>query len=101
VIGVLHFAAATVFLVVLAGMSIFLFTKSGGTQTPQKRRRNRVYVACGIIILLSISVIPLGKLFLSARAERATSFTFWAEAIAIASFGVSWLVKGEAILKDQ
>ena len=26
---------------------------------------------------------------------------FWLEAIAIVAFGVSWLTKGEAILKDQ
>jgi hypothetical protein len=101
VIGVIHFAAATVFLVVLACMSIFLFTRSGGAPTPEKRQRNRIYVACGIIILVSISVIPVGKLFLSSNVERATSFTFWAEAIAIVAFGVSWLVKGEAILKES
>jgi hypothetical protein len=26
---------------------------------------------------------------------------FWLESIAIVAFGISWLTKGEAILKDQ
>ncbi len=100
VIGYLHFGAATVFFVILALMSLFLFTKSEPKPTPEKKRRNKVYVACGIVILLCIAFIAAGKILLSASFERATSFVFWAEAVAVVAFGVSWLVKGEAILKD-
>ena len=32
---------------------------------------------------------------------RDTRAVFWLEALAIVAFGVSWLVKGEAILKDR
>jgi hypothetical protein len=100
VIGYLHFGAAAVFFVILALMSLFLFTKSEPIPTPEKKRRNRIYVACGIVILLCIALIAVGKLLLSTDFERETSFVFWAEAVAVIAFGLSWLVKGEAILKD-
>ncbi|HEX6745839.1 MAG TPA: hypothetical protein VF092_00890 [Longimicrobium sp.] len=99
-VGYIHFGAATMFFVILAVMSIFLFTKSEPHPTPEKKQRNRVYVACGVIIVLCLVLIAAGKLFLGDDVERATSFVFWGEAVAIVAFGVSWLVKGEAILKD-
>jgi hypothetical protein len=101
VIGYLHLAAASVFFVILAAMSLFLFTRSGPTQTREKRQRNRVYVACGIIILASLVAIVAGRLLLGAGFARTTSLLFWAESVAIVAFGVSWLVKGEVILKDS
>jgi hypothetical protein len=101
VIGSLHFAAATVFFLTLAAMSLFLFTKSGPTRTREKRQRNRVYVACGVIILASLVAIVAGRLLLGPGFGPAPTLLFWAESVAIIAFGVSWLVKGEVILKDS
>lgn len=101
-VGTLHFVSAAVFFVTLAVMSLFLFTKSDQpVPTPRKRHRNRVYVACGVVILACIALIVAGKLFFSDEWGRRTSFMFWLESVAVIAFGISWLVKGEVVLGDN
>ena len=51
-------------------------------------------LAC--IALIAVAALPPIKAMVEQLAPR-----FWLEAIAIEAFGVSWLTKGEAILKDQ
>lgn len=100
-VGVVHFTAAAIFFVTLAVMSLFLFTR---TDKPapgaQKRKRNKVYVTCGVLILLSIAAIVIGKLSLSEAVEQRTSFVFWLETVAVMAFGTSWLTKAELIFGD-
>jgi hypothetical protein len=85
----LHLAAAAVFFVVLAGMSFFLFTQTGGNPTSQKLNRNTIYRVCGLTMMLCVVFAGMG------------GSLFWMESVAVVAFGVSWLVKGEAILEDQ
>jgi hypothetical protein len=103
IVGYVHFAAAAVFFVVLAYLSYFRFTRTdpAAAPTPRKIQRNRIYRVCGVIIVLCIAGIALGSLVLDADQERATSFLFWFEAIAVMAFGVSWLTKGEMIRPDR
>src|SRR5688572_30364792 len=99
-----HFGAAAVFFVILAVMSLFLFTRTAGTKsmmTDQKRQRNVVYRACGITILVCIGVIAIGKLAFSDALGESTPLVFWCEAIAVMAFGLSWLTKAEVILADR
>ncbi len=91
----------------LAFFALILFTKSapGVEPTPQKRARNRIYRLCGWAIVASIAVIAITKAaqgFLDVTLLPAQS-VFWLESVAVIAFGVSWLVKGEAlgILVDQ
>ena len=102
-VGYIHFGAALAFFVLLAVMSLtrFTLTDPGSPPTRRKEARNRVYRACGIVILLSLVGIAAAKLLLDAQAERTSSFVFWFETIAVMAFGVSWLTKGEAILEDH
>jgi hypothetical protein len=51
-------------------------------------------LAC--IVLIVVAALPPIKAIVERLEPR-----FWLEAIAIVAFGVSWLTKGEAILKDQ
>jgi formate hydrogenlyase subunit 3/multisubunit Na+/H+ antiporter MnhD subunit len=101
----LHYLSAAIFLFSLAMMSIFLFTRSNKTarqRTPEKRRRNRIYRTCGVIMLLAMLVIVAGKLkWINPVYYSNHHFTFWMETIAIESFGVSWLIKGKAWMKDK
>ena len=97
-----HLASATCFLLLLACMSYFLFTKSDkspGKRTPRKRQRNRVYRVCAITIV--ICLILLAIYFLADTGQFPSATVFWLEVIALWAFGFSWLVKGETILKDR
>jgi hypothetical protein len=100
-VSYVHFTAAVIFFVILAYMSLFLFTISTKpSQTPQKLRRNKVYVFCGITILVCIGVIAIGKFFLSDSVGR-TIYVFVFESIAVITFGFSWLTKAEVLLGDR
>jgi hypothetical protein len=105
VIGVIHFIFAGLFFITLAYFSLGLFTKTDPTRTPtpQKLMRNRVYVVCGYTILAAIALIAI---YIVLPSEIRTYLdqikpVFWLESIAVVAFGISWLVKGEAILQDE
>jgi hypothetical protein len=96
-----HYVSAGIFFVLMAYMSLFLFTKSGPQPTPQKLKRNKVYKACGYTMLVAMALIPcllipgIPQSFLNYRPE------FWFESLVLIPFGISWLVKGEGLLKDK
>ncbi len=99
----LHFGAAGFFLICLAIFCLKLFTKSNvppDQWSPDKKLRNRIYRICGWIILAMVALL-LGFKFLlpgtGAAWDAGWNFTFWAESVAVWAFGVSWLVKGEAL----
>lgn len=105
IIGYVHFFFATAFFVTLIYFSLVLFTKTDPRKNPTRRKlqRNKVYRACGIVMAICIGLAALHALLLTLGVTVLNWFSllFWLEAIAIVAFGVSWLVKGEAILKDQ
>ena len=96
-----HFASAVGLFLVLAYFSLVLFVKSSGNPTPQKLMRNRVYRACGVIMLVCIALIGLCYTVLSTPSFLSAKPVFWLESLALWAFGFSWFVKGEAILKDR
>jgi hypothetical protein len=100
IISILHYVTSAIFFVILALMSIFLFTKSKGTMTSMKKQRNRVYRVCGIVIFVSVAGIPIAGLDGIWEHIKFLKPTFTLETIALIAFGVSWLTKGEAILGD-
>lgn len=102
IVGKVHFISATIFFLTLAVMSLFLFTISTKpAMTDEKRDRNKVYVVCGVTMVVCIVLIAAGKFFMSAEWNDQTSFMFWLESIAIVAFGISWLTKAEVILADR
>ncbi len=106
----IHFTSAALFFLTLAYMSIFLFTISKPQNndkslsdilpkpTKQKLLRNKIYVICGIMIIVSLLVIFLYQknIFTSNL-----PITFIFESIALFAFGFSWLVKGETLFGDK
>lgn len=100
----LHYTAAALFFICLSVMSLFIFTKSD--KTPKKRGlkkkiRNRIYRTCGVLILLSLFIIfAAHKDIIPSSFYGNFPLTFWMEALAIESFGFSWLIKGETLFKD-
>ncbi len=105
IIGKIHLAFAAAFFLMLAYFSLFLFTKTDSKKpmTPTKRRRNQVYRTCGITIVVSIILIVLLAVLPSdiENAVRELNPVFWLESVAVVAFGLSWLTKGEAILREQ
>ncbi|GAA4469344.1 DUF998 domain-containing protein [Nemorincola caseinilytica] len=102
-----HYVSAAIFFVMLAYISLVLFTRSDHKKRaymPRKKKsRNNIYIGCGITILVAICLI-----FFLGRAKgdteqwvTANHIVFWLEWVGLAAFGTSWLVKGELILKDN
>jgi hypothetical protein len=102
-IGGIHLTFAALLFLTLAYFSLMLFTETDPNKTPtrQKLKRNVVYRVSGYIMLACIALIAVAALPpIKSLVERFEP-RFWLESIAIVAFGISWLTKGEAILKDQ
>ncbi len=106
-----HYLSAAALFSVLSYFSLCLFTKSVNnfsifsnsgdfSGTPEKKGRNRIYVACGLIMLVCIILIGLCKWFLEDTAIAGIKPVFWLELFALWAFGFSWFVKGETLWKD-
>jgi hypothetical protein len=119
--GLIHFSSAIGLFLTLSFFSLFLFTK--GTESPQdfrgtissfrfgaiksnapekrqKKKRNRVYVICGLIILGCIITLSLYYAFWQKSVLSSIKPVFWLETIMVWAFGFSWLVKGETLWRD-
>ncbi len=99
--GYLHLTSATLFFCVLIYFSLFLFTITKNP-TPQKKKRNIIYRVCGYTMLGCILLIGVYILVLRGKVAWLDNSdpVFWFEAIALWAFGISWLTKGEVLLKD-
>ena len=102
-IGDIHLSCAALFYLTVAFISIALFTKTSAenSPTPQKLQRNAVYRSCGYAILACISAILVIELLPNKASLEKFTPVFWLESVASIAFGVSWLIKGETILKDE
>jgi hypothetical protein len=100
--GYCHFAFASVMFSALIVMALWLFRKTDPAAEPTrvKRLRNWVYLVCGIVMLVSLSLAGIVSLPFAAALNSANP-VFWLETVAIVAFGISWLVKGQAILHDK
>jgi hypothetical protein len=103
-IGYFHQGFAGLFFFTLIYYSLFLFTKTHprGRPTRRKLQRNLVYRVCGIAMAVCILLMTIYTFLPDAAAAPLKRYhpIFWLETIAILSFGVSWLTKGQAILQD-
>jgi hypothetical protein len=99
-----HFLSAALFLLSLAAMSFFLFTKSDkpvGERGTRKVLRNRIYRFCAVMMLAGVAVIAANALgWISEEVFTRYHLTFWMETLAVEAFGFSWLVKGGTVFPD-
>ena len=86
-----HYVSAVVLFVAFILFAIWLFRKSNvprrGDRPLEKRRRDDICLACGIIMIASV-LWAASSMFTHAP-------IFLPESIAIIAFAVSWLTKGE------
>lgn len=95
-----HYYCAACFMVTLAFISLFLFTRKAPNPTARKMKRNRIYIICGSVMLASLVAIELFFLFFEDK-NPDSSFVFWAETTALIAFGISWLTKGGTLYPDN
>jgi hypothetical protein len=88
--GVVHHVSAVVLLLMFAVFTLWLFrvTPDGRPVPPDRKRRHRVYLICGVAILAGMAWAGW-----EARHGRPI---FWPESLSLVAFAVSWLVKGDA-----
>ncbi|MBA2614033.1 MAG: DUF998 domain-containing protein [Bacteroidetes bacterium] len=103
IIGIIHLSAAGLFILSLCYFSLFLFTKGETNPTPEKVKRNLVYKVCGYIMLVCVILLIIFFALPKSVYNNLVIYkpTFCLETIAFIAFGFSWLVKGEALLKDE
>jgi hypothetical protein len=102
-IGMLHYTFAGLFFGTLIYFALVLFRKTDSSKPPTKQKlmRNHIYAICGYTMLASIILLALARFLLSDSSVYGLHPIFWLESILVEAFGISWLVKGEAILKDE
>lgn len=96
-LGGLHYGFAGLFFVALAIISINVFTigQNADPGIPKSRlNENNIYRACGYLIVLFVLLVPVMSEF------HLKYSTLVLEALALLSFGTSWLIKGR-ILGDK
>lgn len=85
--GIAHNICAVGFFGLLSYNSLFLFTKSCGDMTANKKKRNIIFRVCGISMIISlVAIVPI------------SIFEIWGgvwliETVALIFFGISWLTK--------
>ena len=102
VLGVLHIVFAALFLITMALMCLFLFTRSyvpKGQRSSAKNARDLVYRVCGVLILVFTGLAGLCA-FASQSFIDEVHPLFWCEAVATFAFGLAWWVKGQMLFKD-
>lgn len=94
--GLIHTVSAAMFFGALAVFCLVLFVK-GGTETAEKRARQRIYRICGWTIV--VALILMAALILTGLDDRLAALRpiFWLEVIATCAFATSWAVKGQTL----
>lgn len=93
-LGWLHYGFAAVFFIILANMSINVFTlgQQNNENIPMSIvNENNIYKVCGYTIYVSLVCIPIFAHF------KYTNSTLLFETIALNAFGIAWLIKGRAL----
>ncbi len=109
--NIIHLVFAAVFFLLLAYYSFFLFTKTSNKKnmSHEKKKRNLLYRICGLVIFISIlCILVINILYTFVFSANppdfyAFEYTFYGiafETIMLFAFGLSWLTKGGAIMKD-
>lgn len=98
----LHALSAATFFVAMMLFCFFLFPR--GDRKPDgsidwSTPRNRLYLACGIA--LAVSILSLAAMMLAGdetqAALNARNVVFWGETLGVFAFGISWLAKGRIV----
>ena len=99
----LHNVFAAIFFATLAIMCLFLFrlTAANRPLTRAKRRRNAIFLVCGLV-MVACGVVDFFCHRMSPIPQWGpVGSIFCCEFVALEAFGVAWLVKGKTFRKKQ
>ena len=98
---IFHYIFAVITFGLMGVMSMFQFTQTKSNMTTNKKKRNRVYRICGWVIFGALAAAAIVQIIPGLRkATDVVRLWYWLEALMIWAFGISWLVKGEALWAD-
>jgi hypothetical protein len=86
-----HSVSAAIMFLILAFFCYEFNRRAQAKGYVQARRRARIYVVCGVLIVASMVVMAIDTLMDHALSARFDRLTFVGEAVALVAFGVSWL----------
>ena len=95
-----HVAFAALLYLTLAYISIWLFPRQQDGVRQRDPARNVVYRVSGWTIVACIVLIAVAEEHFVRASVGSYHPAFWLESLATVAFGVSWLTKGEKILRD-
>lgn len=103
IVGYCHYAFGGLLFTALIVIALWLFRKAdpGHRHGPLGQLRDRIYLTCGIVMVVSLMLAGVASLPSVGAGLSRLDPVFWLETAAIAAFGVCWLVKGQAILRDK
>ena len=87
---IFHCISASVLFIAFATNIMFLFTKSDGNPTPQKKIRNKIYYICGGIIYLFAILQGLSSFF---KFPSWLPITWFNEFFMLEAYAMAWLTK--------
>jgi hypothetical protein len=95
-----HYIFAGGLFILLAVFCFVLFPRKDPDFSPARRKplRNRIYIGCGVVIVVSLLFAGATQTIWSTTFID-TNVLFWCESVAIFAFGASWLIKGQTLLK--
>jgi hypothetical protein len=98
VIGNLHvFFASIAFLGLAATMWRFAYAVSDGPEAPPPSPRGALFYRVSACVMLGFVILSGVAILLPLSIQNATLAIYDTEALAIFTFGISWLVKGRAL----
>jgi cellulose synthase/poly-beta-1,6-N-acetylglucosamine synthase-like glycosyltransferase len=94
-LGWLHYAFAALLFLIMALLSINVFTIGQENETRDPKsilNENNIYRFCGYSIIVFVILVPISETF---KWFRYSSLIL--EALALFAFGIAWLIKGRAL----
>ncbi len=105
VVSILHYISAVSFFGVVGYISSYVFTKtsSNAPNNPKKDARNIWFKVCGTAIFALLALMAASILLIHKYDVPLNDYKtiFILETLAVWSFSLSWLIKGQAILQDE
>lgn len=96
----LHYVFFSLLFITFIYFSIYLFRKGDSREmiTKQRKMRNRVYLSCGLIMIICMVGISINSFGVLGDTLNKYNFTLWFEVLAFFAFGLSWITKSNSFI---